>query len=77
MHENPEDSKEVPGGWLSDINKNSLKIIKNSFVDKSVAKAKVYDKFQFERIGYFSVDPDTDEDLVNFLDSTIKINKQN
>ncbi len=26
--------------------------------------AKVYDKFQFERVGYFSVDPDSDDDLV-------------
>lgn len=66
MHENPEDPKEVPGGWLSDINKNAMKIIENAFVDKSVAKAKVYDKFQFERVGYFSVDPDTTEDMLVF-----------
>ena len=66
-HENPEDPKEVPGGWLSDINKNALKVIKNALVDASVASAKVYDKFQFERIGYFSVDPDSDEDMVIFI----------
>jgi len=28
-------------------------------VDISVQKAVVYDKFQFERNGYFSVDPDS------------------
>lgn len=29
-------------------------------MDNSLAKtAKIYDKFQFERIGFFSVDPDT------------------
>ena len=64
-HENPEDPKEVPGGWLTDINKNALQVIHNAFVDVSVAHAKVFDKFQFERIGYFSLDPDSTEDLVN------------
>jgi len=28
-------------------------------VDTSVQNAVIYDKFQFERNGYFSVDPDT------------------
>lgn len=64
-HANPEDPKEVPGGWLSDINKNTLKVINNAMVDTSILNSKVFDKFQFERIGYFSVDPDTTEDLVN------------
>ena len=64
-HENPEDPKEVPGGWLSDINKNALTVINNAFVDVSVKDAKVFEKFQFERVGYFSVDPDSNEDLVN------------
>ncbi|CAF0733153.1 unnamed protein product [Brachionus calyciflorus] len=65
-HENPEDPKEVPSGWLSDVNKNALKVIKNAMVDTSVLGSKVFDKFQFERIGYFSVDPDSNEDLVVF-----------
>ena len=66
-HPNPEDPKEVPGGWLSDINKNSLTIVPNALVDVSVLKAKKFDKFQFERIGYFSVDPDSSEDLVSIV----------
>jgi len=34
-------------------------------MDDSLAKkAKVYDKFQFERIGFFSVDPDSKPDKV-------------
>lgn len=28
-------------------------------IDKSIAHSKVYDRYQFERVGYFSVDPDT------------------
>lgn len=66
MHENPEDPSVVPGGFLSDVNKNALKVIKNAMVDTHVAKAKVFDKFQFERVGYFSVDPDSNEDMLVF-----------
>lgn len=29
-----------------------------------MSKAKVYDKFQFERVGYFSLDPDSTADKV-------------
>ena len=65
IHENPEDPNVVPGGFLTDINKNALKFIKNAMVDCSVLKANVFDKFQFERVGYFSVDPDSSEDMVN------------
>ena len=57
----------MPSGWLSDVNKDSVKIIHNAFVEDSIIGAKVYDKFQFERVGYFSVDPDTTEDLVRIF----------
>lgn len=33
-------------------------------MDCSVALAKPFDKFQFERLGYFSVDPDSREGQV-------------
>jgi hypothetical protein len=36
-------------------------------VDVSVKGAKVYDKFQFERNGYFSVDPDSKPNQVKAL----------
>lgn len=64
-HEFPEDKEQVPGGWLSDINRDSVKIISNALIDASVKNAKVFDKFQFERVGYFSVDPDTTADHVS------------
>ncbi|RNA15970.1 glutamine--tRNA ligase [Brachionus plicatilis] len=65
-HENPEDLKEVPNGWLTDVNKHALKIINNAMVDASVIGSKVFDKFQFERIGYFSVDPNSTEEMMVF-----------
>ncbi|KAH0944675.1 hypothetical protein HN011_009466 [Eciton burchellii] len=58
-HKNPEDINEVPNGFLSDINSSSKKELV-AYMDDSLAKtAKVHDKFQFERIGFFSVDPDS------------------
>lgn len=59
-HKNPEDINEVPGGYLSDCNKDSLTVV-TAFADKVFANVKAYEKFQFERIGYFSVDPDSRE----------------
>uniref|UniRef100_A0ACB8EGL3 Uncharacterized protein n=1 Tax=Sphaerodactylus townsendi TaxID=933632 RepID=A0ACB8EGL3_9SAUR len=59
LHKNPEDPAEVPGGFLSDVNPNSLSVIEGALVDRSVAAAKPFDKFQFERLGYFSMDPDS------------------
>ncbi|CAD5119171.1 DgyrCDS7809 [Dimorphilus gyrociliatus] len=72
-HKNPEDPREVPGGFVTDCNLDSLKIIPNAYIDKSVKSAKVYDKFQFERLGYFSVDTDSaDGKLIFNLTVTLK-----
>ncbi|XP_058836407.1 probable glutamine--tRNA ligase [Topomyia yanbarensis] len=59
-HKNPEDTTEVPGGYLSDCNPESLKII-SAYGDIFIKTARVFDKYQFERIGYFSVDPDSSD----------------
>ncbi|CAG4940858.1 unnamed protein product [Colias eurytheme] len=64
-HKNPEDPAEVPGGFLSDCRNDTLSVVR-AFSDASLKGAKVYDKFQFERIGYFSVDPDTDSSNIVF-----------
>uniref|UniRef100_A0A3Q0SVS1 Glutamine--tRNA ligase n=1 Tax=Amphilophus citrinellus TaxID=61819 RepID=A0A3Q0SVS1_AMPCI len=66
LHKHPEDPSEVPNGFLSDINPNSMQLISSALVDTSVKGAKVFDKFQFERIGYFSVDPDSTADKLIF-----------
>lgn len=39
-------------------------MISSALVDTSVKRAKVFDKFQFERVGYFSVDSDSTADKV-------------
>ena len=42
----------------------SLTLISSALVEQTVKGAAVYDKFQFERIGFFSVDPDTNKQKV-------------
>lgn len=75
-HKNPEDKEQVPEGFLSDCNRDSLKVIKNALVEDSILKAKVYDKFQFERVGFFSIDPDTRvEDAKFIFNRTVLLNE--
>jgi len=65
-HPNPEDPSEVPNGFLSDISENSLTVISNAMVDETAKMATPYTKFQFERLGFFSVDPDTTDNMLVF-----------
>jgi glutaminyl-tRNA synthetase len=53
--ENPDIGEDVN----SIINPNSLDVLINCFVEPSLAESKIGDKFQFERIGYFCLDPDS------------------
>ncbi|MEA3452625.1 MAG: glutamine--tRNA ligase/YqeY domain fusion protein [Bacteroidota bacterium] len=62
-NESPQDVED-DGDFVDNINPESLKIT-NGFVEPFVKTAKVLDKFQFERLGYFCVDKDsTDSKLV-------------
>ena len=40
-------------------------VIPDALVEQTVKDATVYDKFQFERIGFFSVDPDSNKRKVS------------
>lgn len=64
-HKNPEDTSIVPKGFLSDINPNSLSI-EVALADRSLSSVKPFQQFQFERIGFFSVDPDSTTDKIVF-----------
>ena len=64
-HKNPEDPVEVPGGFLTDVNENSKTVVK-AMADRSLAGVNVYDRFQFERVGFFSVDPDSSKENIVF-----------
>ncbi|WEL39718.1 glutamyl-tRNA synthetase [Encephalitozoon hellem] len=49
--------------YLEEMNKDSLEIF-HGLCDRRIAGAKVEDKFQFQRIGYFCVDKDTTEESI-------------
>lgn len=58
-NENPDGSKDID--FKEYINPNSLKII-TGYLEPSLEAVKIGDKFQFQRIGYFTVDNDSTPD---------------
>lgn len=62
---NSEDPSELGDKWLSDLNPASKEVISDAYAVPSLGSAALGDRFQFERLGYFSVDQDsTPEKLV-------------
>jgi glutaminyl-tRNA synthetase len=67
---------------LSNLNPNSLEILTSAKLEPSLAEGKAGDRFQFERVGYFCVDPDSSEGSLVFnrtlplKDSWAKIEKK-
>ncbi|MBN1693070.1 MAG: glutamine--tRNA ligase/YqeY domain fusion protein [Dehalococcoidales bacterium] len=79
--ENPLDVEE--GADYKDyLNPDSLEVLKSCRVEPSLAKASPGSLYQFERIGYFCVDPDTSSEkpvfnrTVTLRDTWAKIQKQ-
>lgn len=62
-HENPDGDKEVD--FKNYINPNSLQTI-TGYLEPSVKTAQVGDRFQFQRLGYFCVDPDSNAEKLVF-----------
>ncbi|MEM1125176.1 MAG: glutamine--tRNA ligase/YqeY domain fusion protein [Bacteroidota bacterium] len=60
----PDPEAELADGetFLDRLNPDSLTVHAHALVEPSLAKAAAYDRFQFERQGYFVVDPDTRPD---------------
>ncbi|HZP22238.1 MAG TPA: glutamine--tRNA ligase/YqeY domain fusion protein [Terriglobales bacterium] len=56
-----EDPSDVPEGhdFTENLNPNSLELIPNAKLEPSLGDAKSGDRYQFERLGYFCVDPDS------------------
>lgn len=57
--ENPADEKEKDFHEL--LNPDSLKVLTGCRVEAELQKAQPYDHFQFQRLGYFNLDPDSKE----------------
>ncbi|XP_057765783.1 glutamine--tRNA ligase [Salvia miltiorrhiza] len=52
--------------WLSDLNPHSKVVITDAYAVPSLRSAAVGDSFQFERLGYFVVDPDSSPEKLVF-----------
>jgi glutaminyl-tRNA synthetase len=48
------------------LNPDSLKVLTNCFVEEDLASAKPFDDFQFQRTGYFNLDPDSKDGKLIF-----------
>lgn len=53
---NPENVSEGQD-YKENINANSLELVKSCKIEPAVRSAKVFERYQFERLGYFCVDP--------------------
>ena len=57
---NPTPGSDADGGdWRTSLNPHALEVLASVPAEPSLAAAKPGDRFQFERVGYFSVDPDS------------------
>ena len=74
-------ARRVPD-WRSNLNPNSLEVVQPAYVEPSLAGAAVGMNFQFERLGYFCLDPDSTADkrvfnrTVTLKDTWAKIEKR-
>ncbi len=70
------------GDIFDNLNPNSLEILTSAKLEPSLASARLEDRFQFERVGYFCLDPDSSEGKLVFnrtlalKDSWAKIEKK-
>jgi glutaminyl-tRNA synthetase len=78
---NPSDLAEGES-FLDILNPTSLEIVTDAKLEPSLANAKLEDRYQFERVGYFCLDPDSAPDKLVFnrtlalKDSWAKIEKK-
>ena len=61
----PEPGAET-GNFLDDLNPNSLETVATCRIEPALAAARPGERFQFERLGYFCVDPDSRPDNLIF-----------
>jgi glutaminyl-tRNA synthetase len=78
------DPSDVPegGSFLNNLSTDSLEVLTTAKLEPSLANAGLDDRFQFERVGYFVLDPDSTKDQLVFnrtlalKDSWAKIEKK-
>jgi glutaminyl-tRNA synthetase len=81
---NKENPNDVENGadFMSNVNRNSLEVLTSCRIEPFLAGAAPGSRYQFERMGYFCVDPDTTPEklvfnrTVSLRDDWVKIQKQ-
>jgi glutaminyl-tRNA synthetase len=77
----PQDNKAGPD-FTAHLNPDSLEVISGARAEPSLAGAKPGSRFQFERLGYFCVDPDSTPErpvfnrTISLRDSWAKLEKK-
>jgi glutaminyl-tRNA synthetase len=70
------------GNYLDNFNKESLITSEKCYLEKNLKDAKIGDRYQFERLGYFCLDKDSTKDkpvfnrIVSLRDTWAKISKK-
>ncbi len=63
----PEPDKVEEGQHFTDfLNPDSLKTLDNCLLEPALADAKIDERYQFERLGYFCLDKDSTQDAITF-----------
>ncbi|MBL7105983.1 MAG: glutamine--tRNA ligase/YqeY domain fusion protein [Phycisphaerae bacterium] len=70
--ENPDQAEEGED-FTANLNPDSLKILDNCFIEPSLADCGPLDRVQFERLGYFCVDPERTEDGRPIFNRTVTL----
>ncbi|MDY7108344.1 MAG: glutamine--tRNA ligase/YqeY domain fusion protein [Planctomycetota bacterium] len=64
--EDPTEPPEGSDNWLDNVNRDSLKVIEGAKLEPALAEAEPGVPYQFERVGYFCLDPDSTGDRLVF-----------
>lgn len=73
--ENPEDVEEGKD-FTDNLNPNSLEILTDSYIEPSIKDAAGLSRFQFERLGYFCIDPNTNKEDRIIVNRTVGLRDQ-
>ncbi len=71
-HATPDASKDGKD-FIEHLNADSLKTLTHCYLELSLADAEVGESFQFEREGYYCLDPDHDDDHVPVFNQTVSL----
>jgi glutaminyl-tRNA synthetase len=62
-----------PGDFTDNLNPNSLEVIPDAWGEPALANVSPGQVFQFERLGYFTRDPDTGPDGRSLINKTVRL----